>query len=246
MHCGFHKCLTMYTRRTYKRACRLDFRLPRGFRHFHHRIDEFYEGCDRYRVCSVSGNSIDLNRFDDIRVVRFIRDPRDLLVSGYHYHIKGIEGWCHTKSPKEADWSEVRGAIPSGLPEGESLNSYLKKAPRDEGMRLELDFRRYHFTSMREWPDDDLRARVYRYEDILGNEVETFREILDFFGLQPLGKLWGLSYARRHAAGRRSARRDHIRNPKSGQWRDVLPEDVAKAVSRDYGDILARYGYPPD
>ena len=244
VHCGFHKCLTMYARRTYKRACRLDFRRPRGFKHFFHRVDDFYDHCHNFRITSVSGNCLDLERFDDIKVVRFVRDPRDLIVSAYYYHKRGAEHWCHVVDPVEADWSEVRGVIPETLPKGESLTSYLNKATWEDGMRAELAFRRYHFDSMREWPKQHPNVLVYRYEDIIGREVDVFNEIFDFLGVPFHAQLWGRSYAKRHAAGRPQARLDHIRNPTSGQWRDALPDDVITRIAEDYGDVLERYDYP--
>lgn len=234
----------MYARRTYKRACRLDFRRPRGFKHFYHRVEDFYRRCHEFRITSVSGHCLDLDQFDDIKVVRFIRDPRDLLVSAYHYHRRGAEHWCHAVDPVEEDWSEVRGAIPSSLPKGESLTSFLSKASQEDGMRAEFEFRRYHFESMREWPEHHPDVRLYRYEDILGREVEVFEEIFDFFGVPWHSQIWGLNYAKRHAAGRPQARRDHIRNPSSGQWRNALPQDVIDRVADIYGDVLERYEYP--
>lgn len=235
----------MYSRRVYKRAC---FWLPpprRGFRHFYHWLDRFYEGCTRYRVSSVSGHALDLDRFEDVRVVRFIRDPRDLLVSGYHYHRRGVEPWSTIVDPRPEQWVQVNGVIPSTLPAGASMQSFLEEASLEDGMRAELEFRARHFASMRAWPEDDPRVRLYRYEDILGNEVEVFREIFDFFDLPAISRARGSLYARRHAAGRRAADRTHIRNAKAGQWREVLPESVAAMVRDQYGDVLERYGYAP-
>jgi hypothetical protein len=236
----------MYSRRIYDRACAWVLPPRRGFRHFHHRLQRFYDGCARFRVASVSGHALDLERFEDIRVVRFIRDPRDLLVSGYYYHIKGVESWSTQPDPEPGDWEEVVGVIPSGLPPGESMQSYLKKVPLELGMEAELEFRTNHFRSMREWPEDDPRVRVFRYEDILGNEVAVFEEVFDFFGLPGLARASGIRYARRHAASQKSADRIHIRNARAGQWRDVLPDSVVAKVDAQYGDVLDRYGYPRD
>jgi hypothetical protein len=218
----------------------------RGFRHYHHRLHRFYDGCARYRVASVSGHALDLDRFEDIRVVRFIRDPRDLLVSGYYYHLKGVESWSTQPDPRPGDWEEVVGVIPSAMPPGESMQSYLGKVSLEEGMVAELEFRTNHFESMRAWPETDPRVRVFRYEDILGNEVEVFERVFDFFELPRLARAFGLRYARRHAAGQKAADRIHIRNSRAGQWRDVLPESVAAMVDAKYGDVLDRYGYPRD
>ena len=92
VHCGFHKCLTMYSRKIYRRASIALALSPAvlgarktGFRHFFHRKDVWLENCHRFGISSLSGHALDLDRFDDIKVVRFIRDPRDMVISGYYY-----------------------------------------------------------------------------------------------------------------------------------------------------------------
>lgn len=243
VHCGYHKCLTMYSRRIYRRACHWMLPPRRGFKHFYHWLDRFYEGCTRYRVVSVSGHALDLDRFEDVRVVRFVRDPRDLLVSGYHYHRRGAEPWSTLPDPAPEDWTQHNAVVPSALPAGESMQSFLEKASLEEGMKAELEWRANHFESMRAWPADDPRVRLFRYEDVLGREVDVFEEIFDFFELPRAARARGLLYARRHAAGRRAADRTHIRDARTGQWRDVLPDAVVAMVDEQYGDILDRYGY---
>jgi hypothetical protein len=36
---------------------------------------------------------------DDVRVLHLIRDPRDVLISAMHYHMKSAESWLHTPVP---------------------------------------------------------------------------------------------------------------------------------------------------
>jgi len=244
VHCGYHKCLTMYSRRIYERACSWVLPPRRGFRHFYHWLDRFYDGCTGYRVTSVSGHALDLDRFEDVRVVRFIRDPRDLLVSGYYYHLRGAEEWTAHVDPQPGDWEQHNGLVPSGIPSGESMQSFLAKVSLEDGMRAELEFRARHFQSMRAWPDDDPRVRLFKYEDVLGNELAVFREIFDFFELPWLARARGGLYAKRHAAGRRAADTRHIRDARAGQWRTALPKSVVTMVDAQYGDVLERYGYP--
>lgn len=107
VHCGYHKCLTMYFRRVSKKTALWYNPLKRRFRHFFHRADEFYTDCEQHCISSVSGNFLDLDRFRDIRAVHMIRDPRDLIVSGYFYHKRAAEHWCYYLNPSEADWAVV-------------------------------------------------------------------------------------------------------------------------------------------
>ena len=38
----------------------------------------------------------------------------------------------------------------------------------------------------------------------------------------------------------------HIRNPTGGQWREHFGPELRRRFAADYGDLLERYGYPPD
>lgn len=244
VHCGFHKCLTMYSRGIYGAATWLGLRRPRGFQHFYHRLDAFYGGCEDFRVASVSGHVIDVDRFEDIRVVRFVRDPRDLMVSGYFYHKRGAEGWCLLEDPVDADWAVVNGKVPSALPAATTLMTYLNGASIEDGLAAEFEFRRNHLDAMRDWRQDDHRIRTYRYEDIMGNEGRAYAGILAFMGLSPLAQRIGAGHAERHSMARRRGSNAHIRNPASGQWRDLMPAALVDRIAEEYGDVLERYGYP--
>jgi len=243
VHAGYHKCLTEYCKKIYRMSCTPLLGLHGSFKHFHHRLDAFYAECDKHPINSVSGHAINLDMFDDIRVIRFVRDPRDMLVSGYFYHKRAAEPWCDLVDPTNADWMVVNGNVPNALPADSSLAGYLNAATLEEGLMAELDFRHNHYLSMLEWPVTDHRVRLYRYEDILGNEVATFSEIFNFLGISGLPRWLGLYAADRRRASRMAGRMRHIRNPDSGQWRKHFTERVSSAFNERYGSILDRYGY---
>ena len=243
VHCGYHKCLTMYVRNVFDRLCQPRFYFRASFRHFYHRLDTFYAECGNYDISSISGHCLDLDRFNDVRVSRFVRDPRDLLVSGYFYHKRGAEGWSRIPDPTDTKWRQVRGAVPSNLPRGRSLMQFLEDAPLEDGLFAELEFRRHHFQSMREWPDDDPRVLLFRYEDIVGNEVESFDRLFRHYQLPLLARRRGLRYVERYRAERRAPTNAHIRNANAGQWREHFTPALERRFLEQYGDLVDRLGY---
>lgn len=251
VHCGYHKCLTMYSRKIYRRASIALTLSPvvlrkkrRGFRHYFHRQDAWLDNCERFGMTSLSGHYPDLDRFEDIRVVRFIRDPRDLIISGYFYHKRGGERWCKYRDPIDVDYEVVNGVVPSTLPKDRSLTGYLNEVSVEEGLAAEVEFRRNHLESMMQWPGDDERVMVCRYEDLLGNEAETFGRIFSFLG-QPA---WLVRKAERDAhryrAGAKEAKKGHARNPKSEQWRKFFSPTLNENFVKKYEPLLKRYRYP--
>ncbi|MEM9256515.1 MAG: sulfotransferase domain-containing protein [Pseudomonadota bacterium] len=244
VHCGQHKCLTMFSRAVLERVCTHQYGPLRGFRHFFGRLDEFYRYAEGYPVSSVSGHRIDLDRFEDVRVTRFVRDPRDLVVSGYFYHRRKAEGWCGYVNPTQEEWERVNGALPSALPAGESLTSFLEQAPLEEGLRAEIDFRLHHFESLLAWPEADPRVLTLRYEDIVGNESNAFGQVLRHFEMPLSTRLLGRWQAFQSRASKSKRHNRHIRDPHAGQWRQHFTPQLAREFNARYADLLKLYGYP--
>ena len=219
IHATLHKCLTMYYIRVMGGA--LDW-LPRRRQRFTH-VESIqgllYNQLDKYRVISCSGFAIDIARLDDdFRIVRFVRDPRDLIVSGYFYHKRSAEPWFRMRSPTEEYWQAINGRLPAGMPSGPSYAEYLQSLDREAGLLAEMEFRDAHLQSLREWPDDE-RIQLIRYESILGNERKVFSEIADFYELGRFEQARIARLADRYSSRRRSTDK-HIRNPQPAQWRE--------------------------
>ena len=247
VHCSYHKCLTVYFEKVLKRMVRTPFGLAGGYRHFDSQLDAFYRDCEDYAVASINNHVLDLDRFENVRVTRFVRDPRDLIVSGYFFHKHSTESWSEVVDPTNEDWKVVAGVVPEamvGRGGRESFREYLNDVSPGEGLLAELAFRRGHFESMRAWPKHDRRVELIRYEDVLGREGEIFDRIFRFYILPFIARRIGLHYAHRfRAAGRTSLRSGHIRDPRIGQWREVFTQTVTQRFDDEYGDLIERLGY---
>jgi hypothetical protein len=219
------------------------WRFSRGYRHFNSRLEWFYRESDNYQIVSVNNHAIDLERFDHCRISRFIRDPRDLVVSGYFYHKRGAEHWCNIVGPAKEDWEVVNGSIPEQMGKDQSFATYLQGVNKEDGLIAEIDFRANHFNSMLQWPTTDPRIKLFRYEDIIGNEQDVFADIFLFYGLSWLDRKLGMALASRFSAERQTGSLKHIRNPTAGQWKDHFTPKVSNHFERRYGELLERYGY---
>jgi hypothetical protein len=217
-----------------------------GYRHFNSHLEEFYGGFHRYRVASVNNRALDLTRLGRFRLSRFIRDPRDLIVSGYFYHRRGAEAWTTIENPTTDEWYFANGVVPEGLrAAGVSFAAYLQSLPEEEGLLAELEFRALHLESMAHWPETHPNIVTFRYEEVVGREAAAFRELFAFYELNPLERGLGAWFARRHSLRRRSGD-PHIRNPASGQWRRHFTPRVRRAFEANYAGLVEQLGYPPD
>lgn len=243
VHCSYHKCMTGYFATVAGAIYEKLFPWTRGYRHFNSLVDDFYGELGEWSVASVNNHCLDLDRLGDFRITRFVRDPRDLIVSGYHYHKRAAERWCAIVDPTDEDWRIVNGHVPEGLRSGESYSAFLERVPTEEGLRAEMNFRRHHFASMLEWPEHHPHIRVFRYEAILGHEKEVFEEIFGFYGASAATrKLAGL-VADRRSAGRRRSKLKHIRDPEPRQWANLFTPALVEEFDALYGNVLERLDY---
>jgi len=211
---------------------------------FNSNIDRFYENQSKYELASVNNHVIDLSRYQDYRVTRLIRDPRDLVVSGYFYHHRVGEAWCDEPASEDAHWEFVNGHLPEAMrASGLTFAAWLQSLNTEDGLLGELEFRKHHFESMRAWPKDDPRILVKRYEDILGNESRVMSEMLRFLGWSSSRRLRGAFHAWKRSASSQSRGRFHVRDPSPGQWRKHFTPRVNEAFNDLYGDVLDAHGY---
>ena len=246
IHCSYHKCLTVYFKRVMHAVFNRCLPWSGGYRHYNSHLDDFYAGFGGLRVASINNRALDLDLLGRFKISRFIRDPRDLVVSGFFYHRRGAEAWTTREVPAPEDWYFANGRVPAGLRRRRcSFSDYLKSIPEEDGLLAELEFRTYHFESMASWPGEHPDIVTYRYEDVVGDEARVFRELFAFYGLSPLERALGDWFARKYSL-RRMAADPHVRDPASGQWRRHFTPRVKEAFDARYAGLVKRLGYPPD
>tara|TARA_B100001059_G_scaffold234232_1_gene276250 strand:+ start:17535 stop:18224 length:690 start_codon:yes stop_codon:yes gene_type:complete len=215
----------------------------RGYSHFNSFLDRFMASYESLNAASVNNHVIDLEAIGSYRVTRFIRDPRDMIVSGYHYHKQAREPWCSVTDPTEKDWITVNAPIPDGILPGESYSDMLQRVSLEEGLHAEMQFRRRHFESMMKWPTDDPDILVFKYEDIMGHEAEVFGKILAFYELPRRYQELGVKTAIKNSAARMLKKNVHIRNPEPNQWKKTFTDETLKRFEDLYPGLVDYTGY---
>ena len=223
----------------------LAFSRKKQYKHFGSIQGLFYNTMDQYYLCSINNFRPNIEKINgDFRLSRFVRDPRDLIVSGYFYHKKGAEPWFRFKDPTEEYWGAINGHVPANLPPGDSFAEYLNKLNEPDGLMKEMEFRKYHLESMRQWSEDP-RIKTFRYEDVISDQFGAFSEILEHLQIKGFKKRKLLFFAKKYALQNRKMD-THIRDPKGGQWRKYFTPKMNKDFVQEYGDILEKYGYPKE
>jgi hypothetical protein len=166
-----------------------------------------------------------------IRGSHMVRDPRDLVVSAYFYHLRTDEAWVH--APRE-DLN------------GQSYQQYLQAASKHEGLMAEIRrLSRGGFPAMAAWDYDQPDFHEMRYEDLLADEPAEFRALFDSYGFTPAAAERATARAvALSAASRASGASGHMRSGRPGEWHEHLDADHLAAIDAAAGELIRRLGYP--
>lgn len=202
----------------------------------------FYNTWQNYQCVSTNGFQIDIQRLQgDWRLSRFVRDPRDLIVSGYFYHKRGAEPWFRFVDPTEKYWQPINGKLPDGLQPGQSYADYLNTVDLETGLIAEMQFRQYHLESMLNWPQHP-QILTIKYEDMLGDEITWFKTLFRFYEFSTTQTQLGLFWANKYRA-KNQRNNQHLRNPKPNQWTDVFTPGASEYFHDRYSDLLRQLEY---
>ncbi len=184
-----------------------------------------------------------------------IRDPRDVVISGYHYHLWTEEAWCNKKI---ADLPQQMRDKWKRLPIEDighlSYKEYLNTLSAEEGLLAEID--RASNTVVKDimdWDYSDPLVFEFRYEDIMQNEEQILRQMFSHYGFSPEAIDKSCEIAAEFSFSNRTGRavgdvdgEHHIRSGKLAQWKTEY-QDSHKALFKElHGDALIKLGYARD
>jgi len=164
------------------------------------------------------------------RVFVVIRDPRDTLISWYF-------SLMYSHGAAEPTVQESRDEL-------RALN-------KTEGLALMIGRQMQEVARIqRDWIGAGVK--VFRYEELVANQQETFRQIFAFCQLPTpaLRRRWivlrhGFKVLTWSRLGRESAK-SHLRKGLPGDWKNHFCDDLKKLFKAQYGETLALAGYEKD
>jgi hypothetical protein len=200
----------------------------------------------------------------DFKGFHVIRDPRDIIISGYFSHL-----YSHATK----NWPELA-----------AHREKLKSVGRHEGILLEIDFSKQFIDHIDDWNYNATNIFELKYEDVVENPFERMRDVFVYLGLyeqeenattystltinRVLSKIGLKSHARKmtlndeliktiikkHSFNKLSGGRDrgvsndfsHYRKGISGDWQNHFGDEHKEKFKEVYGDIVVKLGYEQD
>ena len=159
-----------------------------------------------------------------------IRDPRDLVVSGYHYHMVTTEEWCRRPNPRR----------PGGL----SYQAYLRSVDEHEGLMAEIEYvARRTGAEMAAWDYDQPEFLEIRYEEAFADDVGTFERLFRWYGFNEQAIAVGLDAVEGLSLKNGGARPNHARSGVPGEWQARFSSAHVERFKQLTGDLVLRLGY---
>ena len=165
-----------------------------------------------------------------------IRDPRDVVVSGYFYHLWTSEEWANRPDPRFG---------------GRTYKQELNRVDQERGIQLEIE--RVCGTvlvDMLAWDYAQPEFLELKYEDLIQDELGVFETILRHYGLSDRMVRRGLAVVERSSFAKQTTaspgtehRKSHLRSGKSGQWHEYFSAHHVRSWEGIAGDAAQVLGY---
>ena len=193
------------------------------------------------------------------RGVRIIRDPRDVIVSGFLYHQRCSELWCinsdfskpgyhHPQVPQPLAHRELetRESFVSSLG-GVSYQERIRGLGQDEGLIFEMDgFARITIDEMVGWKERD-NVLTIKMEDLVADFDGSFEKLFHWIGIPETSIPTCLEIAKGHDMNRmredQIASNPHISTGKLRKWEEYFSSQVMDAYEERFGNAHLKLGY---
>lgn len=155
---------------------------------------------------------------------------RDLIVSSVHYHMKSDEEWLH---------------VPKDKFDGKTYHEMINALPNlEERMLFEIsDSSTVNITDMLNWDYGRPGIAELRYDQLIGDGAsDRFAAAIGDWPLSAREKRLLVGLFRYFALGGPGTSAKHIRNPKSGQWREHFTPRVQEAFDKAFPNVLTKLG----
>lgn len=254
VHVTYHKCMTVYFIRVFKSIAE---EMGWYFKNYEWgELEKFMKDAKTLKRDSILMIG---HRFNEVKKLprRFkgshiVRDPRDLLISGYRYHKWTQEYWVHEPLKRGMIFKLGLKKLDLGFDhDGMTYQQILNKVDQETGLIIELNWRRRTFDHMMDWNYEHSNIKELRYEQMFGKEEEAFRELFMHYGFDEEIIRIGLNYVRIYSFDNqkktgKTGDNQHLTKGVSGQWKEYFSEDLKALFKERHQDLLIKLGYEKD
>lgn len=194
----------------------------------------FEDPPSRAEIMLSNHSAFDVTAFGPCKGAHVMRDPRDMIVSGYHYHKWTHEAWVHRTDS-----------------DGRSYQDKLNSVDKTTGLFMEIDHFIFLYRDLLEkWDTENPDVIEVPYEALMSEDRDDlYHKIFAHMGLTGDALALAIDLMRLFEAKSRTGKSGdnqkfaHIRSGASQQWRKELEPAHIAYVDRELGTVLEKFGY---
>ena len=178
---------------------------------------------------------VNFSKLPSYKGSHIIRDPRDVIISGYFYHLWTDEKWAHISKEEFGN---------------KSYQEYLNSLKQEEGILAEIKRASKEIKEMVDWNYNNSNFIEIKYEDLIYQEEIIFAKIFQHYGFNKEAIELSLKIADKHSfknvAKRKIgevATKSHLRSGRPSQWKELFSEQHKKYFKSLLGDAVVKLGY---
>ena len=193
-----------------------------------------------------------------------IRDPRDVIISGYLYHKHCEEKWCtnrpdeniasigfpqipHSQHARTAKWKAEYLRSLGGSSYQETINSL----DQEDGIIFEMcNYGRWTTEAMRDWDYSNSRIKELKFEDIMGDFMGSFEQVFLHYGF-PVSVTQGMlelvvEENITNLSDIDISESSHIHSRQTTKWKEYFSSRHKNLFKEMFGNVLIDLGYEKD
>lgn len=195
------------------------------------------------------------------RGVHVIRDPRDIIVSGYQYHKRCNETWCtntnfdtrsfilwpqvpYSQQHRSEAWKR-QYLLSLG---NKSYQENLLERDESDGILFEMEhYAGWTIDTMLQWNYQHPCVMEVRFEKLMSHYDETFHAMFAGLGFSEAHTSKAMEIVAKEDIRRMTAEQltqdTHISGPSPEKWKEFFKDVHKEAFKKRFGDALIRLGY---
>ena len=196
--------------------------------------------------------------------IHIIRDPRDIIVSGYLYHCRTTEKWCvnsdftisHPIVFPQVPYSQEYRAEAWKINYlkslgGRSYQENLRQRSQHDGLLFEMrHYGAWTINNMIAWDYQRSNILEVKFEQLMRRYDDTFYSIFSHLGFSETDISACLEITAKHDLNRKPVEEiqqmDHVSSTQHTRWREYFERQHKQEFIRLFGNVLIDLGYEKD
>ena len=195
------------------------------------------------------------------RGIHIIRDPRDVIISGYLYHKRTNEDWCinenfnfdnpirypiipYSQEYRSENWKKEYLLNLNN----KSYQANLNEKKQTEGIIFEIkNYGSWTIEDMMKWNYKHPNIKEIKFEVIMKSYNDIFYEIFEHFRFNEQQIKQALKIANKHDLNRMSRiqikKNPHIFSKKTSKWKKYFNKEISDLFNNRFKNVLSTLKY---